>query len=83
MREWTATGVRVGGVDFGIVKTSGRKDTLDFIETIKAAAEMAREGLPMAIPAAALASSSPSSALVPTAEPVPLLLAEIKNYIVD
>lgn len=39
-REWTASGVRVGRVDFRTVKTSGRKDTLDFIETMKVAAEL-------------------------------------------
>jgi hypothetical protein len=30
----------VGGVDFGTVTKSGRGDTLDFIETMKAAATM-------------------------------------------
>lgn len=83
-REWTATGVRVGGVDFGTVTTSGRKDTLDFIETMKAAAEMAREGLPMTIPAATLASPGPvRAASTIEAEPAPLLSAEIANHVAD
>ena len=83
MREWTATGVRVGGVDFGAVKTSGRKDTLDFIETMKAAAEMAREGLPMAVPATAFASGQSAAMPAAVAEPAPLLSAEIANHIAD
>jgi integrase len=84
LREWTATGVRVGGVDFGTVTTSGRRDTLDFIETLKAAAEMAREGLPMAIPAAALASPAAVPAVsVPEAEQAPLLSMEIANHVAD
>ena len=47
-REWTASSVRVGGVDFGIVTASGRNDALDFIETMKAAA-IASEG-PRSVP---------------------------------
>ncbi len=77
VREWTATGVRVGGIDFGNVTTSGREDTRDFIQTMRAAVELAQQGLPMAIPAAALASGQAPS------EKSPLLSAEIANHIDD
>lgn len=87
LREWTATGVRVGPIDFGAVTTSGRRDTLDFIDTLKAAAEMAREGMPMTIPASTL-TAAPSQAgstigLTSAQGPVPLLSAEIANHIAD
>jgi integrase len=72
LREWTATGVRVGGVDFGTVTTSGRGDTLDFIETLKASADMA-----LAAPAAVPAMSESQ------AEPAPLLSTEIANHVAD
>ena len=77
VREWTATGVRIGGIDFGNVTTSGREDTQDFIQTMRAAVELAQQGLPMAIPAAALTSSQTPS------ETSPLLSAEIANHIDD
>ncbi|GAA4795900.1 site-specific integrase [Lysobacter hankyongensis] len=84
LREWTATGVRVGGVDFGTVTTTGRRDTLDFIETMKAAAEMAREGLPMVFPSAALAAPVAMPALSALqGEPAPLLSVEIANHVAD
>ena len=41
LRDWTASGVKVGGVDFGTVTTSGPQDTLDFIKTLQAAASLA------------------------------------------
>lgn len=44
VRPWTASGVRVGGVDFGTVSTKGRQDTLDFIEVMKAADGMVAGG---------------------------------------
>jgi integrase len=82
-REWTASGVRVGSVDFGTVTTSGRKDTLDFIETMKAAAEMARDGLPLAVPTVSLAANHPDLMSAAADEPPPLLSAEISNHIAD
>lgn len=36
-RPWMASNVRVGGVDFGNVQTTGREDNLDFIKAMKAA----------------------------------------------
>lgn len=77
LREWTATGVRVGGIDFGNVTTSGRADTQDFIQTMRAAVKLAQQGLPMAIPAAALTSSQVAAAKGP------LLSAEVANHIAD
>jgi hypothetical protein len=61
-RDWTATGVKVGGVDFGTVSTSGPQDTLDFIKTLQAAAGI--QGVPtssvlMAQPQATPASNAP------------------------
>jgi integrase len=77
VREWTATGVRVGGIDFGNVTTSGRADTQDFIQTMRAAVKLAQQGQPMVIPAAALTSSQ-----APVAKG-PLLSAEVANHIAD
>ncbi len=73
IREWTASGVRVGGVDFGTVSMSGPQDTLDFIKTMRAAATL-RPG--------------PGSARVPqsskSAEPPgPLLSDEIAHHVAD
>lgn len=47
LREWTATGVRIGGIDFGTVTTNGRQDTLDFIEAMKAAADLSPPSAPV------------------------------------
>lgn len=78
--EWKATGVRVGGVDFGTVTTHGRQDTLDFIETMKAAAELAPL-LPMPAPVPA-----PVASVVvpePSAATGPLLSQAIADYLAD
>lgn len=47
--DWTATNVRIGGVSFGNVSTTGKEDTEAFIRTMQAAAELA---VPEAGPAA-------------------------------
>jgi integrase len=72
-RPWTASNVRVGGVDFGTVQTTGREDTLDFIEAMKAADEMV---------AKAWASTSNVSQTIPGSDS-PLLSEEIANHIAD
>jgi hypothetical protein len=72
-RPWTASNVRVGGVDFGTVQTTGREDTLDFIEAMKAADEMV---------AKAWASTSKAPQTVPAPDS-PLLSDEIANHIAD
>lgn len=41
IRPWTASNVRVGGVDFGQVSVQGRQDTLDFIAALEAAGDLA------------------------------------------
>jgi hypothetical protein len=84
LREWAAPGVRCGAVDAGTVTASGRRDTLDSIGTPKAAAGMARDGLPMPMPAAALASLPVLPVVsAPAAEPAPCLSGEIANHIAD
>ena len=62
-RPWTASNVRVGGVDFGTVQTTGREDTLDFIEAMKAADEMVVKAwaATATVPAATLRACSKSS----------------------
>jgi len=42
LNDWTATGVKVGRINFGQVATSGRQDTLDFIETLRRPSEKRR-----------------------------------------
>ncbi len=71
-RPWTASNVRVGGVDFGTVQTTGREDTLDFIEAMKAADEMV---------AKAWAATTPTPAATPTTPTTPMLSVEIKRHI--
>ena len=68
-RPWTASNVRVGGVDFGTVHTTGREDTLDFIEAMKAADQMVAK--------AWAATSAPTS----PADATPLLSVEIERHI--
>lgn len=68
-RPWTASNVRVGGVDFGNVQTTGREDTLDFIEAMKAADQMVAK--------AWAATSAPPS----PADTTPLLSVEIERHI--
>lgn len=66
LREWTATGIRIGGIDFGTVTTNGRQDTLDFIETMKAAVDLSPASAPPPTPLAsqpALPSVGPSLSL--------------------
>lgn len=74
-RPWTASNVRVGGVDFGTVATSGREDTLDFIEVMKAADELV---------AKSLAGGEPTKApALPSAPATPLLSEEIASHVAD
>lgn len=68
-RPWTASNVRVGGVDFGNVQTTGREDTLDFIEAMKAADQMVAK--------AWAATGTPPS----PADTTPLLSVEIERHI--
>ena len=77
LRDWTASGVKVGGVDFGTVTTSGPQDTLDSIKTLQAAASLA-SGQPVHS-AAPLHSGS---GVIPASD-APLLSAEIANRIAD
>ena len=70
-RPWTASNVRVGGVDFGTVQTTGREDTLDFIEAMKAADQMVAK--------AWAATSAPTS----PADATPLLSFEIERHMLD
>ncbi|KRB10270.1 site-specific integrase [Lysobacter sp. Root690] len=76
LREWTATGVRIGAVDFGAVTTQGPQDTLDFIEAMKAAAAIA-PSMPMPV----------SAPVAPVPEPIaptgPLLSEAIADYLKD
>lgn len=73
-RDWTATGVKVGGVDFGTVSTSGSQDTLDFIKTLRAAAGI------QGVPTSSVAVPQPQA---PPASNAPLLSAEIEGHIED
>ncbi|MCC7247806.1 MAG: site-specific integrase, partial [Lysobacter sp.] len=73
-RPWTASNVRVGGVDFGTVQTTGREDTLDFIEAMKAADEMVAKAWASTSKVPQHAASEPAS---------PRLSEEIANHIVD
>lgn len=80
LREWTATGVRIGGVDFGTVTTQGRQDTLDFIETMKVAAELAPSlPVPAPVPAPVASGCVPE----PSAATGPLLSRAIADYLAD
>ncbi len=71
IREWTATGLKVGAVDFGTVSTSGPEDTADFLRVFEAALR--------ANPRTAL---TPSDA-VSNARAVPRLSEEIAAHIAD
>ena len=73
-RPWTASNVRVGGVDFGNVQTTGREDTLDFIEAMKAADQMVAKAW------AGVAQAPQQSAPAPKS---PLLSEEIAHHIGD
>ncbi|QWF18137.1 site-specific integrase [Lysobacter capsici] len=73
--EWKATGVRVGGVDFGTVTTHGRQDTLDFIETMKAAAAIA--------PSLPITSAPVAPVPEPPASAGPMLSEAIADYLRD
>ena len=73
-RDWTATGVKVGGVDFGTVSTSGPQDTLDFIKTLQAAAGI--QGVPTSSVLMAQPQATPASN-------APLLSSEIEGHIED
>ncbi len=75
-RPWTASNVRVGGVDFGTVATSGREDTLDFIEVMKAADELVAKSL------AGSEKRAPEKA-APSAPATPLLSEEIASHVAD
>lgn len=75
VRDWTAIGVKVGGVDFGTVTTSGPQDTLDFIKTLQAAAGIA-------VPAQAQTLAAPAQVVAPVSD-APLLSVEIANHIAD
>ncbi|WP_082648327.1 site-specific integrase [Lysobacter capsici] len=75
VRDWTATGLKVGKVDFGTVTTSGPEDTADFLKVFEAAV-LAAEGR----------ATAPASAQSSTPAPIssaPLLSAEIANHIAD
>lgn len=72
LNDWTATGVKVGRINFGQVATSGRQDTLDFIETLRAAVRETKDD-PVHLEA------SPAEAK-PTG---PLLSVEIANHLAD
>lgn len=78
LREWTATGVRIGAVDFGAVTTQGPQDTLDFIEAMKAAAAIAPL-LPMSASAPVAPAPMPET-VTPTG---PLLSEAIADYLAD
>ncbi|MES2670646.1 MAG: site-specific integrase [Pseudomonadota bacterium] len=73
-RPWTASNVRVGGVDFGTVQTTGREDTLDFIEAMKAADEMVAKAWAGTPKVPQHTASEPAS---------PLLSEEIANHLND
>lgn len=76
LRDWTASGVKVGGVDFGTVTTSGPQDTLDFINTMQAAAGIA-------VPGRTQTPTVPVPQVVAPVSDAPLLSAEIANHIAD
>ena len=75
LRDWTAIGVKVGGVDFGTVTTSGPQDTLDFIKTLQAAAGIV-------VPAQTQTMAVPVQVVAPVSD-APLLSVEIANHIAD
>ncbi|MCD9008074.1 hypothetical protein LDO31_17905 [Luteimonas sp. XNQY3] len=74
-RPWTASNFRVGGVDFGTVATSGREDTLDFIEVMKAADELVAKSM-----AGSEQTKAPAAPSVPA---TPLLSEEIASQVSD
>lgn len=75
-KEWTATNVRIGAVEFGTVTTKGRADTQDFIATIKAAADLS--------PAVqAPVEPTPVVPAVPAPPPSPPLSQAIATHLAD
>lgn len=72
-KEWTASNVRIGAVEFGNVTTKGRADTQDFIATMEAAADLSPAVQPPGQPTPAVPATSPS----------PLLSQAIATYLAD
>lgn len=77
-RPWTASNVRVGGIEFGTVTTNGPEDTQDFLEALKVAEQMSAKIFGPTPPAAA--ATIPAS---PPSPPAPLLSEEIANHLAD
>ena len=78
LREWAATGVRIGGMDFGTVTIHGRQGTLDFIKTMRAAAALAPS-----LPMPASAPVAPAPVPEPAASAGPVLSVAIADYLAD
>jgi integrase len=79
MREWTATGVQVGRVNFGNVEARGREDTLDFIQAVKAALD-APGNAPLPTELASSPQAAPPAAKVAEG---PKLSGEIASHLAD
>lgn len=77
-RPWTASNVRVGGIEFGTVTTNGPEDTQDFLEALKLAEQMSAKIFGPTPPAAA--APIPAG---PPSPPAPLLSEEIANHLAD
>lgn len=75
VRDWAATGLKIGKVDFGTVTTSGPEDTADFLKVLEAAV--------LAAGGRASASVSVQSSTLALTSSAPLLSAEIANHIAD
>lgn len=72
--DWTASGVKVGRVNFGQVNVTGRQDTLDFIKTVQALLDSPTNAVPEA-PAEMPDTNDPG--------PSPLLSEEVAYHIAD
>lgn len=72
-KEWTASNVRIGAVEFGNVTTKGSADTQAFIATLKAAADLSPAVQTLAQPKPA----------VPATPPSPLLSQAIATHLTD
>lgn len=79
-REWTASGVQIGRVNFGDVEARGREDTLDFIQAVRAALEDPNNQGPIAVQAPKLAAQVATPAPEPDS---PKLSDEIANHLAD
>lgn len=75
-KEWTATNVRIGAVEFGTVTTKGCADTQDFIATVKAAVDIS--------PAVqAPVEPTPVIPVIPAPPPSPPLSQAIATHLAD